>query len=64
MLKSSFDKFHVLKVLNTAVDEVRRQEQKEHPELKNTRYIFLKNPEKLTSKQANRLEDVKLKDFN
>jgi transposase len=60
----TFDKFHVLTILNTAVDEVRRQEQKEYPELKNTRYIFLKNPENLTSKQANRLEDIKLKNLN
>jgi len=60
----TFDKFHVLKILNTAVDEVRRQEQKGHPELKNTRYIFLKNPENLTNKQADRLEDLKLKDLN
>ncbi len=50
--------------LNEAVDEVRRQEQKDHPELKNSRYIFLKNPENLTDKQANRLEDIKLKNLN
>ena len=60
----TFDKFHIIKTLNTAVDEVRRQEQKGHPELKNTRYIFLKNPENLTRKQADRLEDLKLKDLN
>ncbi len=60
----TFDKFHVLKGLNEAVDEVRRQEQKDHPELKNSRYIFLKNPENLTDKQANRLEDIKLKNLN
>ena len=60
----TFDKFHVLKGLNEAVDEVRRQEQKDHPEQKNSRYIFLKNPENLTDKQANRLEDIKLKNLN
>ena len=60
----TFDKFHVLKGLNEAVDEVRRQEQKDHPEVKNSRYIFLKNPENLTDKQANRLEDIKLKNLN
>ena len=60
----TFDKFHVLKTLNEAVDEVRRQEQKGQPELKKTRYIFLKNPDNLTSKQAERLEDLKLKDLN
>jgi len=58
----TFDKFHIIKTLNEAVDEVRRQEQKGQPELKNTRYIFLKNPENLTSKQSNLLEDLKLKD--
>lgn len=35
----TFDKFHVVKVLNAAVDEVRRQEQKERPELKRTRWV-------------------------
>jgi transposase len=60
----TFDKFHIIKTLNEAVDEVRRQEQKGQPELKNTRYIFLKNPENLTSKQSNLLEDLKLKDLN
>jgi len=33
----TFDKFHVLKVLNEAVDKVRRQEQQIRPELKSTR---------------------------
>jgi transposase len=60
----TFDKFHILKTLNDAVDKVRSQEQKGQPELKKTRYIFLKNPKNLTSKQADRLEDLKLKDLN
>jgi len=30
----TFDKFHIIKTLNTSVDEVHRQEQKGHPELK------------------------------
>jgi transposase len=60
----TFDKFHVIKTINTAVDEVRRQEQKERPELKNTRYIFLKNPENLTKKQFGVLEELKIKDLN
>ena len=34
----TFDKFHVAKILNKAVDEVRRQEQKDRPELKKTRW--------------------------
>lgn len=48
----TFDKFHVLKLLNTAVDEVRRAEQKERPELKRTRYLWLKNPQNLKQHQA------------
>jgi transposase len=60
----TFDKFHIIKTLNEAVDEVRRLEQKGQPELKNTRYIFLKNPENLTSKQSDLLEELKLKDLN
>jgi len=34
-----FDKFHVLKMVNEAVDEVRRIEQMFNRILKNTRYI-------------------------
>ena len=39
----TFDNFHLMQLLNKAVDEVRRQEQKTRPELKGTRYIWLKN---------------------
>jgi transposase len=60
----TFDKFHVVKILNEAVDEVRRQEAKETSELKNTRYIFLKNPENLTKSQSEKLEKLKLKNQN
>ncbi|MGE5713684.1 MAG: transposase, partial [Betaproteobacteria bacterium] len=39
----TFDKFHAVKIINDAVDLVRRAEQKDRPELKKTRYIWLKN---------------------
>jgi len=45
----TFDKFHVMQAVNKAVDEVRRQEQAQNNFLKNTRYIWLKNPENLGS---------------
>ena len=48
----TFDRFHVVKMLNTAVDEVRREEQRTEPSLKSTRYIWLKNPTNLTNAQA------------
>jgi transposase len=55
-----FDKFHLIRHLNQAVDTVRRQEaaalKPRHPELlKRTRYLWLKNPENLTDKQKARL---------
>ena len=57
-----FDKFHVMKLVNEAVDEVRRIEQQRNRVLKNTRYIWLKNPSSLTQKQTGILGS--LKDMN
>jgi transposase len=53
-----FDKFHVMKLVNDAVDEVRRAEQKDRPELKRSPYVWLKNPENLTRKQRALLENL------
>lgn len=60
----TFDRFHVTKVVNDAVDEVRRQEQKDHTELKNSRYVWLKNPEHLTVKQQGLLDSLNVKKLN
>jgi len=60
----TFDKFHVMKILNEALDEVRRQEQQIRPELKRTRYLWLKNPQKLKSHQVAMLDGLKLKKMN
>lgn len=51
----TFDKFHVLKLLNEAVDQVRREEQKSVPALKSSRYIWLYNPKNLSKTKAKRL---------
>jgi transposase len=64
-----FDKFHIVRHLLDAVNEVRKQEaaslKKTNPELlKGTRYIWLKNPWNLTDKQKQRfshLEKMNLK---
>jgi transposase len=48
----TFDRFHVVKLLNTAVDDVRREEQRTEGDLKSTRYLWLKNPGNLTNAQA------------
>jgi transposase len=47
----TFDEFHVVQLLNKAVDEVRRAEVKEVPELKRTRYLWLKDKHQWTRKQ-------------
>ena len=54
----TFDKFHVMKFINEAVDKVRKQEQKERPELKKTKYIWLKNPVNLTNKQREQFDSL------
>lgn len=60
----TFDKFHIMKIINEAVDEVRRQEQKERPELIRTRYIWLKNQNNLKPAQLKTLEELKVKKLN
>lgn len=60
----TFDKFHVMKLLGTAVDEVRRQEQKKRPELKGSRYVWLFNPEKLKAEYEELLAELSLPKLN
>jgi transposase len=60
----TFDKFHILKLINKAVDEVRQLESKENPLLKGTRYIFLKNDNNLTQKQREQKEKLSLPSLN
>jgi len=48
-----------VKIVNEAVDEVCRDKSKENEMLKKTRYLWLKNPEKLTKKQQRKLESLK-----
>lgn len=56
-----FDKFHVVAQVSDAVDQVRRAETragdaKVQAHLKESRWVFLKNPENLTEKQQDKLE--------
>jgi transposase len=60
----TFDKFHILKIINEAVDDVRREEARTNPLLKKTRYIFLKNEANLTDKQRAKKEELKLAGLN
>jgi transposase len=59
-----FDRFHVTKVINDAVDKVRKAEVAQNPILRNSRYLFLKNRENLTIHQRERLEDIRLSGLN
>lgn len=54
----TFDKFHAVKIVNEAVDLVRREEQKGRPELKRTRYVWLKNETNLSSGQREALASM------
>jgi transposase len=52
------DRFHLVKYLNAAIDQVRRREVKQHQDLKHSRYALLKNPENLTERQRIHFEAI------
>src|SRR5271155_4137068 len=54
----TFDKFHAVKIINHAVDQVRRAEQKRQSLLRGTRYIWLRNPANLSDRQRETLENL------
>ncbi len=62
--KITYDKFHIIKLINEAVDKVRRSEAVEMKILKGTRYVFLKNASSLTQKQTATLEQCTLSNMN
>ena len=52
----TFDKFHAVKIVNDALDQVRRAEQKRQSLLRGTRYIWLRNPANLSDRQQATLD--------
>ena len=56
--KITYDKFHVIKAVNEALDKVRKKEVTEQPILKKTRYIWLKNKINLKESQQESLEKM------
>lgn len=50
-----FDRFHVVKLLNEAMDKVRQDERREHNELKGHKYTFLKKKSNLSDKKQEEL---------
>lgn len=61
--KITFDKFHIVKIINDAVDKVRRQEVKQQDIIKGYRYLFLKNYSNLTAKQKTDLQALELSKY-
>jgi transposase len=60
----TFDKFHILKIINEAVDKVRRAEAIGNPLLRGTRYIFLKNEDNLTTNQKRKKDELSMSKQN
>jgi len=53
-----FDRFHIMKKLNKAVDKVRKEDQKEFKALKKTKWLWLKNTSKLKLSEKLKLQDL------
>ncbi len=53
-----YDKFHVMKAINEALDKVRKREASKNEILKNSKYLFLKNITNLNKEQEARLEEL------
>jgi transposase len=54
----TFDRFHIVKLLNEAMNKVRMDERKEHAGLKNHKYTFLRNKENLSAKKRAALDEM------
>ena len=54
----TFDRFHIVKLLNQAMDAVRKAERKEHDALKGHQYTLLRNPESLSKTQQQQLTSM------
>ncbi len=62
--KITFDRFHIMKILNKAVDEVRKQEVRSQAILKGHKYIFLKNASSLSKRQSQIREELSMSKLN
>lgn len=58
-----FDKFHVMKLINEALDLVRKSEVKTNDLLKRTKYLFLKRKHKLSQKNTDTLDKLLSDEF-
>jgi len=58
------DRFHVTKVVNDAVDAIRKEDVRNIPVLKGGKYLFLNNRQNLTKKQCRRFKDLLFSNMN
>lgn len=56
--KITFDKFHITKLLNEAIDEVRKLARKGNKELIGSKYLFLKKGQDLSNSEKNSLNNL------
>jgi transposase len=57
--KIVYDKFHIVKMMNDAIDKVRRKEYQTNKELGKTRFMWLKNPENLSDREIAKIRSIK-----
>ena len=55
----TFDRFHLMQFITKAVDQVRKEEVKENPLLKKTKYLWLKNLCNLTERENQKLNELR-----
>lgn len=60
----TYDRFHVMKIVNEAVDNTRKWERRSTPALKKMRYILLSNRENLTKKNREKLKNLELNNMH
>ena len=60
----TFDKFHIVKIINEAVDQIRREEVATQPILTKARYVLLKNEKNLTANQRKKRDELQLSKLN
>jgi len=57
----TFDKFHIVKLINEAVDKVRKREVGDNPILKGCKYVLLKSASNLNMYQSIKLQELSKK---
>lgn len=57
--KIVYDKFHIVKMMNDAIDKVRRKEYQTNKDLGKTRFMWLKNPENLSNREITKIQSIK-----